>query len=76
MPPAHRTRLTTPARTPPGARRTDGTRLAILGVRAASGRVCHGGPVNAQRELMDMIASRPDDKVEPLPQVGMHYYFY
>jgi arylsulfatase A-like enzyme len=29
------------------------------------------GVANAQRELMDMIASRPDDKGEPLPQVGM-----
>ena len=24
-----------------------------------------------QRQLMDMIASRPNDKVEPLPQIGM-----
>ena len=29
------------------------------------------GVAKVQRELMDMIASRPDDKVEPLPQVGM-----
>ena len=29
------------------------------------------GATKVQRELMDMIASRPDDKVEPLPQVGM-----
>jgi len=29
------------------------------------------GVAKAQRELMDMIASRPDDKVDPLPQVGM-----
>ena len=25
----------------------------------------------AQRELMDMLASRPDDAVAPLPQIGM-----
>ena len=29
------------------------------------------GVAKMQRELMDMIASRPKDKVDPLPQVGM-----
>ena len=29
------------------------------------------GVAKVQRELMDMIKSRPDDKVDPLPQVGM-----
>jgi len=29
------------------------------------------GVSKIQRELMEMIASRPDDKIEPLPQVGM-----
>ena len=29
------------------------------------------GVAKVQRELMDMIASRPKDKVDPLPQVGM-----
>jgi hypothetical protein len=29
------------------------------------------GVAKIQRELMEMIASRPDDKIEPLPQVGM-----
>ena len=29
------------------------------------------GVAVAQRQLMDMIASRPDDKIDPLPQIGM-----
>jgi hypothetical protein len=29
------------------------------------------GVEKIQRELMDMIKSRPQDKADPLPQVGM-----
>jgi len=29
------------------------------------------GVAAAQRQLMDMIARRPDDKIDPLPQIGM-----
>ena len=29
------------------------------------------GVAAAQRQLTDMIASRPNDKIEPLPQIGM-----
>jgi hypothetical protein len=63
----------------PGDPRVFGGFLELTGranVRPVSRVACpngsrDNGAAKARRELMDMTASRPDDKVDSLPQMGM-----